>query len=165
MEIGSLNQFIKKALDYYDNQKLKYSNMINLNKIKYDETNNTIIFTDENMKEYDFMFETLGYFDNSTQIWIWGWLMHNIKSNQTRICRDLLAYGLKLEPDTILEEHNFIKSLLVNSRIMIDEDTQLETNLAICAYLVRDKFKFIYPRKLYLDDSKKTFITFYLLIK
>ena len=38
MDIGSLNQFIKKALDYYDNQKLKYSNMIDINKIKYDET-------------------------------------------------------------------------------------------------------------------------------
>jgi len=165
MEQGSLSQFIKKALDYYDNQKLKYYNLISLENIKYDVDKNDIVFIDNNMKKTEYTFEMLGYFDNMTNIWIWAWLMHNIQSNQTKICRDLLAYGLKLEPDTILEEHNFIKALLVNSRIMIEDSIQLETNLAICAYLVRDKFKFIYPRKLYLDDSKTSFITFYLLIK
>ena len=165
MEHGSLSQFIKKALDYYDNQKLKYYNLISLENIKYDVDKNDIVFIDNDMKKTEYTFEMLGYFDNMTNIWIWAWLMHNIQSNQTKICRDLLAYGLKLEPDTILEEHNFIKALLVNSRIMIEDSIQLETNLAICAYLVRDKFKFIYPRKLYLDDSKTSFITFYLLIK
>jgi hypothetical protein len=164
MEIGSLNQFIKKAIEYYDNQKLKYNNLISISQVKTDNEMNTIKFIDNN-KQDEYMFETLGYFDNNTNIWIWGWLMHQLKSNQTRICRDLLAYGLKLEPDTILEEHNFIKSLLVNSRIMVDEFTQLETNLAICSYLVRDKFKFIYPYKLYLDNTKEKYITFYYLIK
>ena len=57
-----------------------------------------------------------------------------------------------------------IKSLLVNSRIQIEESIQLDINLALYTSLLRDKIKFIYPRRIQLDESNKIFITYYYLI-
>jgi hypothetical protein len=165
MELGSLNQFIKKALEYYDNKILEYVDFIKLQDVKYKLDTNEITFTIQDKKPYYFSFETLGYFDNTEHIWIWSWLLQELKSDQTKIARDLLNYGLKLEPETLSTDHHFFKALLVNSRVSIDEMVQLDINIAIFGYLMKDKFKFIYPRKVYLDDTKSKFITFYLLIK
>lgn len=165
MESGSLNQFIKKALEHYDNQNFKYKHLILLNNIKYNSTRSTINFIDNNDNEHDYDFETLGYFDNITNIWIWSWIIHDLKSEQTKIARNLLNYGLKLEPGQNLEEHSMMKLLLVNSRIKLEEQLQLDVNIAIFSYIMKDSIKFIYPRKKYLDETKKTYVTFYLLIK
>ena len=165
MEISSLSQYIKKAIEYYDNQKIKYKDIIEIEEISYNFHTNEITFKGSNIKNNIYDFETLGYFDNTSHIWVWGWVLQEIRSEQTKICRDLLNYGLKLEPNTLTEEHLLIKPLLINSRISIEEDCQLDINLAIYAYIVRDNFKFIYPRRKYLDDSKKSYVTFYLLIK
>lgn len=165
MELGSLNQFIKKALEYYDNKILEYAEFIKITDVKYELDKNEITFITQDKKPHYFSFETLGYFDNTEHIWIWSWLLQELKSDQIKIARDLLNYGLKLEPDTLSEDHHFFKALLVNSRISIDEMIQLYINLAIFGYLMKDKFKFIYPRKAYLDDKKTKFVTFYLLIK
>ena len=165
MEISSLSQYIKKAIEYYDNQNIKYKNIIETEEISYKYNINEITFKNPNIKYNIFEFETLGYFDNTSHIWVWGWVLQEFSSDQTKLCRDLLNYGLKLDPNTITDEHLFIKPLLINSRILIEEDSQLDINLAIYSYIVRDNFKFIYPRRKYLDDSKKSYITFYLLIK
>lgn len=168
METDSLNQFIKKSLHYYDNQNLENIEILNTPdaNIKFGFDDNTITFIlDDKKKTFDF--EILGYFDNQSKIWIWSWLLTNLNSEQTMISRELLNYGLKLEPTSNSVEHFFIKSLLVNSRISIEEDIQLETNLGIFSYIIKNKIKFIYPRKRYLDNSNKAgaYATFYYLIK
>jgi len=162
MEQGSLNQFIKKALEHYDNQNFKYKHLILLDNVKYNIERNIITFTDINTSHE---FETLGYFDNITNIWIWSWIIHDLMSEQTIIARNLLNYGLKLEPNMNLEEHSMMKLLLVNSRIKLEEQIQLDVNMAIFSYIMKDSIKFIYPRKKYLDETKKAYVTFYLLIK
>ncbi len=164
MDISSLNQFIKKALDYYTNMKVKYK-IFNSYKDKRDFVNNEIIFTDNDNKNLDYQFETLGYFDNTNHVWVWSWVMNDIKSEQINIARGLLNYGLNLEPGTISDEQHIIKALLTNSRIQIEEDIQLETNIAIFTYLIKNRFSFLYQRKVYLNDSKKNYVTFYYLIK
>lgn len=168
MEIESLTQFIKKALEYYDNQKMKYRHIINVQDVRFDESINEIKFYINNQdKPHISNFEMLGYFDNQTHIWIWGWLLAALDVNQTKICRELLNYGLKIETanNSGSLEHFFIKSLLVNSRIAISEEIQLDVNLAIYSYLSRDKYSFIYPRKRFIDDKKTTWVTFYYVIK
>jgi hypothetical protein len=163
MENNSLNQFIKKAIEYYDEQNITYIDTINTSDIILNTDSTIIIFKiDGEEKIYDY--ELLGYFDNQNNIWIWSWLLINLTSDQIMIARELLNYGLKLEPLSNSSEHFFIKSLLVNSRIMIEEDIQLEINLAIFSYIIKKKIKFIYPRKIFLNDEKK-FITIYYLIK
>jgi hypothetical protein len=168
MENDSLNQFIKRAIQHYDNQNLANIKILYVpdSNVKFSLNANTITFILED-KEKTFDFELLGYFDNQANIWIWAWLLTNLNSEQTSMSRELLNYGLKLEPSSNSIEHFFIKSLLVNSRISIEEDIQLETNLAIFSYIIKNKIKFIYPRKRYLENSNNTgnYVTFYYLIK
>jgi hypothetical protein len=165
MDNDSLNQFIKKALEHYDNQILTNIEILYTpdSNVKINLENKSIIFNLDD-KEKTFDFEILGYFDNQSNIWIWAWLLTNLNSDETKITRELLDYGLKLEPMSNSVEHFFIKSILVNSRISIEEYIQLEANLAIFSYIIKNKIKFIYPRKRYLENSKK-YVTFYYLIK
>lgn len=163
MEQLSLNEYIKKALVYYDKINTKYNNLIKSTNIDFNDPS-TIIFKNNDIEE-KYEYEILGYFDNTTKIWLWGWIIPNLTSDMTSISRELLEYGLKLEPTTINEEHVLIKSLLVNSRILIEEDTTLGINLAIYSYLSRIKYLFIYPQRIYLDKSKSQYITVYCLIK
>jgi hypothetical protein len=172
MENLSLGQLIISALKHFDEQNIKYLNLINTQNINinikslnlYDLNANLIIFY-ENTDEYSFNYELLGYFDNQTNIWIWGWVLPNIDYDKTNICRNLLNYGLKLEPNTNSDEHYILKSFLLNSRILLEEHIQLEINLAIISYILKDNILFIYPRKLYIDKNKQKFITIYYLIK
>ena len=163
MDSSSLTQFIKKAHEHYDEQKWKYNKLINSDdaKIEGDE----IIIYDKNNKPHEHSYEILGYYDNQTNIWIWGWLLTDLKSEHTMLCKEILNYGLKLEPQTNTIEHFFIKSLLVNSRIIVEYDVQLDTNLAIFSYLIHYKILFIYPRKEFIDNLKTKFVTFYYIIK
>ncbi len=164
MDIESLSQTIKKSLENFDNQNMKYIDYIKNTDFKIDEHTDDIIFNfDDTSKVYQY--EILGYFDNQAQIWIWGWLLSDLESQYTKLSRELLEYGLKLEPKSNSYDHFMIKALLVNSRIQIEESVQLDINLAIYSSLLRDKIKFIFPRIRYLDDSKKNFVTFYYLIK
>ncbi len=165
MEDESLNQFIKKALHHYDNQNLTNLEILRVSdsNVKFNAENKIITFiTDSGEKDYNF--EMLGYFDNQSNIWIWSWLLTNLTSEQTKMARELLDYGLKLEPTSNSVEHFLIKSLLVNSRISIEESIQLESNLSIFSYMLKNKIKFIYPRKRFIDNSKN-YVTFYYLIK
>lgn len=168
MENDSLNQFIKRALQHYDNQNLENIEILYVpdSDVRFSLDDNTITFK-LGEKDKIFDFEMLGYFDNQTNIWVWAWLLTNLNSEQTKMSRELLNYGLKLEPSSNSIEHFFIKSLLVNSRIIIEEDIQLETNLGIFSYIIKNKIKFIYPRKRYLENSNNisNYVTFYYLIK
>ena len=167
MEIESLNEFIKKSLIHYDNQKMNYLSILTLDhqNVKYNLENTEITFIYDDDKQDTFDFDVLGYFDNQNHIWIWGWLLTELNANQTLLSRELLNYGLKLEPSSNSLEHFYIKALLVNSRVKIDEDIQLETNLAICSYLTKNKILFIYPRRRYLNNEKTKYVTFYYFIK
>lgn len=164
MDIENLQHFIKKSLQYYDDQKLKYIDFINNDDIIVNTSMEDITIKIKN-KIYNGTYEILGYFDNNTKIWIWGWGLINLDLDKTKICRDLLNYGLKLEPLNNLYEHHFIKSLLVNSRILIEDSIQLDINLSIYAYLTRDKYIFIYPHKIYTNKDKNDYIMVYYLIK
>lgn len=165
MEIESLNQFIKKAIDYYDNQRNEYIDEISTQDVtfNFDTTEIKFNFEDNKTKIYDY--EIIGYFDNQANIWIWSWVINNVNAAESKLARELLQYGLKLEPGTNSLDHFIIKGLLLNSRTTIMEQNQLDINLAIYSYLVRDKIKFIYPRRRYLDQNKKTYVTFYYFIK
>ncbi len=165
MNTESLSQTIKNALEKYDNINEKYSSYINNpNVFLGSETPDQIRFNFDNTYD-NFEYENLGYFDNQNHIWIWSWVFPRVSMKETKISRELLEYGLKLEPESNTHDHFMIKSLLVNSRIQIEESTQLEINLAIYTSLLRDKIKFIFPHKRIIDDSNQNFITNYYVIK
>ena len=169
MDTLSLSQLIMTSFKYYDISCNKYNKYINIQNIKFKQhpdtriisTDKLIIFDDT----YEYDYEVLGYYDNNTNIWIWGWVLPNMSAEKTIICKELLEYGIKLEPSSNSEEHYIIKSLLVNSRLKLDEYIQLETYLAIIFYIIKNKILFIYPRILRLDSDTEKFITVYYIIK
>ena len=162
MENIPLAQLIKSSLKYYDDQNIQYIEFINTNNVNFDQNLNSGLITINN-REFDY--EVLGYFDNQNNIWIWAWVLPELSYDRTILSKELLSYGLKLEPSSNSLEHYIIKSLLLNSRILLEEYIQLETYLAIISYIIKDKILFIYPRKKFIDNKNTEFITVYYFIK
>ena len=161
MEIDNLNDIIIKSLDHYDNNVLKYDKYNNQEVHINNETNEIKFISNNENKNYNF--EILGLFDNTNNIWIWGWAIY-INNNLIKLSKELLNYGLKLEPGLNSSvENSFIKSLFVNSRILIETNEELDVNLAIMYYYIKNKCLFIFPYKYYLDDTK--YITYYYIVK
>lgn len=157
MDIQELKQLIIKALDLYDRNNLKYYEYINCNNVIF--KNNIEFHLNDNDKK-SAEYEIIGYYDVTNSIWIWGWLLQ-VKYNDTELSRELLMYGLKLDPSIINAEQLYLKNLLLNSRFIVNDKIQLEINLAIFSYLLKKKFLFIYPKKIYSSDNKNYIIMYY----
>ena len=162
-----LSILIDKALNYYDKQNIEYSKYINSDNITLDRDKNIIKFNDYNDKQSIFKYEFLGIFDNTTNIWMWAWLVPEFMYNETSIVRKLMNYGLKISPTPTSKLNNeklYLKTQMVNGRFLLYDEFQLDLHLAISSYLAKDSFKFIYYKKKYLNKEKTKFITVYYLI-
>jgi len=161
-----LTSIVDKALIHYDVQNNKYSKYLETDNISVDRQTNMITFPDIDTIEYKY--EILGVFDNTTRIWIWGWMSPEFMFNETEIVRKLLNYGLKITPsivNRVTDDRLYLKTQLVNSRFLLDDSFQLDLHLALSSYLAKDNFKFIYSKKIYLSKDKQKYITVYYLIK
>ncbi len=163
-----LSTLINNALIYYDKQNIEYDNYINSDNITVERETNKIVFNDINeLNSKELNYEFLGIFDNTTNIWIWAWLVPEFMFNETNISRKLLNYGLKISPTPINKLDNeqlYLKTQMVNSRFLLYDDFQLDLHLAISSYLAKDSFKFIYSKRKYLNKEKSKYITVYYLI-
>jgi hypothetical protein len=159
-----LYSLIDKALSFYDKKNREYNKYLNLENISIDREKTKIIFND-NDKEFNY--EVLGVFDNTTNIWMWAWMVPEFMYNETELVRKLLNYGLKITPTSasnISPEKIYLKTEMVNSRFMVKDEFQLQLHLAISCYLSKDNIKFIYSKKKYLNKDKTKYITVYYLI-
>lgn len=166
MEI-KVSSLIKKALEYYDNQ-----NSINhkylFNSYILNKEENKVVIIDEinnNNIKLEANYEILGLFDYQTKVWIWAWLLPYLKLDNMIIAKKLLDYGLKLEPSSNNNDHYYIKSQLINSRILIENNIELDIHLAVISYLVKDLYSFIYPKKIYYNKEKTKYMIYYYIIK
>ncbi len=161
-----LSTLIDKALNYYDKHNIEYDKYIKSDNIILERDNNIIRFPDvEENKE--FKYEFLGIFDNTTNIWMWAWLVPEFMYNETNIVRKLMNYGLKISPtptNRLNNEKLYLKTQMVNGRFLLYDEFQLDLHLAISSYLAKDNFKFIYYKKKYLNKEKTKYITVYYLI-
>lgn len=163
----NLDEIIKNAFISYDSMLSKYKKYIKSQNIKIKRNEQKIIFNDEK----EFNYEMAGLFDSSTQIWMWAWMIPEFSYRDTQLVRKLLNYGLKIEPMKDININNdkrnnvdqmlYLKTQLVNSRFLLDNNFQLDLHLSIATYLVKDNIKFIYPRKKIIDEKTKEFITIY----
>ncbi len=159
-----LYSLIDKAFNYYDNQNKQYKKYLDLENISIERENTKIIFND---LDKEFKYEVLGIFDNTTNIWMWAWMIPEFIFNETNLVRKLLNYGLKITPTTVSSispEKLYLKTEMVNSRFIVNDQFQLELHLAISCYLSKDNIKFIYSKKKYLNKDKTKYITVYYLI-
>ena len=100
------NNFIKKALEFYDKQR-NNSILINYDNFKIDK--NYIYFYDKIGKIlYDGLYEILGYLDLKKKIWQWSWVIPSISNEYTVISKELLNYGLKID-NSDTNDHLFIR--------------------------------------------------------
>lgn len=163
-----LSTLINNALVYYDKNNIEYDRYIQSDNITVKRETKNIIFNDIHKDfQNEFNYEFLGIFDNTTNIWIWAWLVPEFMYNETTIARKLLNYGLKISstPTNKLDnEQLYLKTQMVNSRFLLYDEFQLELHLAISSYLAKETFKFIYSRKKYLNKEKTKYITVYYLI-
>ncbi len=160
-----LSLLIDKALYYYDKHNIEYDDYINSDNTTIERDTNTIKFNDFDKAE--FKYEFMGIFDNTTNIWMWAWLVPEFMFNETNIVRKLLNYGLKISPtpsNKLNSEKLYLKTQMVNSRFLLNNSFQLDLHLAIASYLAKDNIKFIYNKKKYLNKEKTKYITVYYLI-
>jgi hypothetical protein len=160
MEIGD---FIKKALNYYDHQRNKNKKYLDNTTIDGDiinlETKEIILKLNKNDAQ------VLGIFHPITNVFIWGWVPPDFSIDETILSRELLNYALHLDPISNVNEHSLLKSLLINSRILIKSSFDLDLLLSISAYILKDKISFIHYYDLIDESDKKIVIRTYYLVK
>lgn len=163
--IYNINILIEKALQYYDMKLQEYSKYINSNESVLNKEDTSIVFAD--IDKTKFNYEYIGTFDNVNSVWMWAWMIPYFTTNETTIVRQLLNYGLKINPDNdgkISNDKLYLKTQLVNSRFLLQDEFQLDLHLAISCYLIKDNFKFVYKKKLYLSKTDKYITLYYYII-
>jgi len=160
-ESNDIKYFIKSRLDNYDKSNKKYYNLINNDDIKIDYQDGHIYikFFENEKTVYEGRTTILGTMDLESKVWLWSWVTPNFTIEETKDARDILNYGLALEPNSNSTIHFYIKSHFVNSRIYFNADITLDIHLALSLYITK-KGKFIYPR--FKNISGKKVIVYYL---
>jgi len=148
--IDKVKELIKMALSYYDTNSEKYGNMYD--KFKYfaiersdNDTNHGIIKFYDNDDKIIFQskYEVLGFYDNSSHLWVWGWAIPSLYKNEVYLSRKILNYGLDLS----LNEDKFLKSELITSRFIISDPIQLNIHTSIASYLSKSPIIFQLTRQ------------------
>jgi len=152
---------IKKAYKYYDEQHLKYENIVN--KINTWQISNTeldlqkpiINFFDKDKKLiFKSNWEFMGTYYEEQKLWVWAWADPNTKKNETYLVTKLLKYGCDINVKENKEK--FLKMILTNSRFKIENQVSLDVIGYLGLYL--SKKDWIITIK---DDTKwKFFLIF-----
>ena len=140
-----LKTFIKDRLDYLDKSNSKYENLINNSNIEFNPSNSEVFIKFKGDVEYKAKASLLGAFDGNTNLWLWAWAIPSFNFDEIKDSKEILEYGLMLEPNTNSKIHYYIKPHLVNSRLYFENKTFLDIHLSLSLYISK-KAKFIYPR-------------------
>ncbi len=141
MSDNLMNEDIKSALEYYDSNQEKVNEIINKTAYlkKQDNQNITdeIFFYDKNKKLiYKSAFELIAVYMPSMSTWKWAWSLPTAKKKSTFFSRKILEYAFNLD-----EEKEFLlRSTLINSKIKIDNNLQLDIYLSLTAKLSKKPF-------------------------
>lgn len=140
-----LKTFIRDRLDLLDKSKSKYEDLINTSNVEFSSNNSDIMIKFKGDTEYKAKASLLGAFDSNTKLWLWAWAIPSFNFDEIKDAKNILEYGLMLEPNTNSKIHYYIKPHLVNSRLFFESDVFLDIHLALSLYISK-KAKFIYPR-------------------
>ena len=168
--MDKIEVLIKKSLEHFDEQnknnakllqtKLNFTYDVYITKDDEEEIEESdpLIAIDQSTYEY----ECLAIFDTQTKTWIWSWCKPIILRKLVMESKYLLNYGLNLNPRNEQEDFYYLKVMLVNSRIFVEDEYQLEIMLAISSYLLGNRIKCIY-RQAGVKKNKEEIIYFYLI--
>lgn len=179
MSIPIIDDFIKTSLEYYDISQPKIKELID--KIYYIKVKNNknltdeIFFYDKNKKEiFKSSYEILSAYIPQLQVWKWSWSLPTMGKKSNFVSRKILEYAFNLDP----KKDYLLKSTLVNSKIKIINDLQLDIYLGISANLSKKPFilkvywvppvdpnnEYIPFKKINEDPDSINYVTLYLLI-
>lgn len=154
--ILKIDSTIRDSLEFYDNNQEKYH--IFFDKVKYvrfvDNNNNTddIIFYDENKKILlESSFEIMGIYLPKNNMWKWSWSIPSIHKKYTFISRKILEYAFNLHHTKEFP----LRSDLINSKIKINNDLQLDIRIALSSYIGKQPLIFKFYNKIYDVQSKE----------
>ncbi len=182
MSINFIGDDIKTSLEYYDSYQPKVNEIIqNTVYIKTKDNKNItdeIFFYDKDKKLiFQSSYEIISVYIPSTSTWKWAWSLPTAQKKSTSFSRKLLDYAFNLDTD----KEFLLRSTLINSKIKIINQIQLDIYLAITAKLSKKPFilkTFIAPieesestkdgfypfKQLNIDPNNKNYIVMYLLI-
>ena len=179
-KINYFNPIIKNSLEYYDSFQPKIQKI--LNNIEYFKiingvnVNDEFIFYDSNDKPFfKSRIEQLGMFVPQDNSWKWSWSIPFAKYQNTLISRKILEYALTLNSSTDLH----LKSTLINSKLIITNQYQIDIYIALSSMLSKKPFIFkyylcppeensdpniIYYKKNISNPDRKKFISVYVFV-
>ena len=136
-----LDPIIKNSLEYYDSFQPNIAKIINNIKyiefIKSDIVADRIAFYDKDKKYFfESAYEVLSVYLAKTETWKWSWSLPMTIKKQSFITRKILEYAFNLDS----EQDFLLKSTLINSKIKIKNNIQLDIHIALAANLCRKPF-------------------------
>lgn len=155
---SNLTDLIKKSLETFDDQNTNATELIQ----KYEGRSIGFINPTMRFNNKKFNFEILGVYDPNTKVWIWSWAIPIINPKYIYETSQLFKYGLTkilfrnttveefmyFEEDEEFSKINFyIKTVFLNSRILINNNLELEILLAISSYILGNRIRFIFKEE------------------
>ena len=150
--MNDFTQIVKDALEYYDENALKYYDKVKTFKyytISKDEGKITF-FDDDKEKIYESNYEVIGKYIPFQNIWVWGWSSGELNKELIVTSRKVLNYALDLNKENFL-----LKTTLVTSRYQITSPIQIDIHIALTAFL--SKQPFIYKLDYFGESSAVEF--------
>lgn len=119
-----------------------YTEEIEDNDIKY---NKAFFYDDKDKLIAEGNVHNIGSYIKSSQIWIWAWAYvgAQLVKNKVYLIRKILLYALDWSQDKYKNDFDTIlKSFLINSRLKIFNDIQIEIILALTLYITQGMYVF-----------------------
>lgn len=137
-----IDSTIRNSLEFYDSNMEKYETFFN--EITYIKSIpglniNEMAFFDKNKKLLlQSPYEILGWYVPKQNIWKWSWSIPTLAKKHTFISRKILEYAFELNNDN----EYMLKSKLINSKIDIYNDLQLDIHIALSSYIAKQPLIF-----------------------
>jgi hypothetical protein len=149
-------EIIKDSLILY----YKYINIFNINYPKITSTKFIDVYSDNDRNKViinkdEFNYSVIGRYDSSTNFWEWGWSFETVK-NKIYDTKGFLFYAI----DETDKDNTLIKDILINSKIKINENINLDIILAVSLRLLHIN-KYLFIHKIQESDT----ITKYIALK
>jgi len=151
----NINELVLNAKNFYYNTILKkYLKYLVQKNEDIMINNNNIYFNnfDKNLE-----YQILSVYNPDKKIWTWSWALYNIDSKLISTSKELLNYGLKLDiiNNDSIDEHLYLKSLLVNSRFSINTFIELQNIINIISYILKKDNQFIFKYNVKINEKEK----------
>lgn len=139
-----MDELIQTILSKYDDSIKQYSDIIKHPNIKYlinqgpiDKTDGKLKFESNDTFYLNSYF--LGSYNVNEKIWIWNWC-YPLRYENIQLGNTLVNYALSFDKNKLdRQDFQFIRSILINSRIKIERDYNFEILMGLIMYITNIK--------------------------